>query len=990
MSRVSLAGIVWACCAALSGRPAQGAAQFAGRFAHTVDARFGPLSAMAGTPDGFFWLGGPGGLWRSDGIHMDLFSVGLSQPPAVRRLLVTRDGTLWVATGTARLQLPAGPTIRAVGWRGTGAALWSRSISDGTLSPAPLTARLPDPWIWAMAEGDDGRLWLGTEKGLLAARPDGSEFELYSVDRGLPDPLVSGLAIAQQRVWVGTGKGLATIDAAGKVQTVLPGEAVTTLLALPSDVVVAGAQAGLWIFRPGAAVPQFVKNWGSSTIFAGPTGELWVATAEALQLLDVASGVVTATEESFDGVTSIAADRDGGVWVSSRNRGLVRFGPAPVRSLPEVLSEAVFSVLSARDGTLWVVTNLGISQFRGGKRERHFPVGPLIGYAPRSIVALDNGELLVAAGNLLRVTAKGVESFDMQRNGQQRSADVIARGAGDDVLVAWQDGAVTRFVDGDPTREAETITAADGICAGRVGPMLETEPGVWYLGSDTQGLGRWDMGTRQGRCLTTRDGLLSDEIGALYLSDGELLVGSNQPVGLARVVPGTARATSVATLGPVRNLRVFGINEHDGSLWLTSDNGVWVSRDPARRAGWRRLGVEDGLPADECIARYQPSVARGPDGRLYVPTVLGLGVIEPSLPPRPPLPLTMIESVKTGGSRVGARDAIMLPAGRGTLEVRLAAPDFSRGNRLAFETKLAGLDAEWVDRSASRDITYAGLSPGSYRFLARVVDRATGQEGHAVALPVIAFPFFWQRRWVQGAALVLAVLMMVGLFVLRGIRLRERYAAIADERGRIARDLHDGLAQGFTSIGLFVDSAVLELRKENAGGRAISILESAKAIVERCHLDVRQAVFNLRKPAADRVDVAASLARVINEAKAGHGEVKIELVVRNVPTRALADIGLEHELPMLVQEALANAIRHGGARHIVVAWEREAGSLHLRITDDGAGISDAALAARGSPKGGFGLVGMAERAARVHGTLTFGHVEPHGTVVHLNIEADPK
>jgi signal transduction histidine kinase len=187
-------------------------------------------------------------------------------------------------------------------------------------------------------------------------------------------------------------------------------------------------------------------------------------------------------------------------------------------------------------------------------------------------------------------------------------------------------------------------------------------------------------------------------------------------------------------------------------------------------------------------------------------------------------------------------------------------------------------------------------------------------------------------------------------------------AALARERRRLARELHDGVAQELA----FIRRRAGRLA-ELADGR--EILSAA----ERALDDSRRAIEALVPPAAEPLGVALERhgARLAAEC-----DVEVQVNVRVHTELAPA---VRAELFRIVAEAVRNAAQHGGARHVRV--ELGGSPLHVRVIDDGCGFHDGARSGLGVA--GYGLIAMRERAEQVGGQLNVESVRGAGTLVQV-------
>jgi signal transduction histidine kinase len=200
----------------------------------------------------------------------------------------------------------------------------------------------------------------------------------------------------------------------------------------------------------------------------------------------------------------------------------------------------------------------------------------------------------------------------------------------------------------------------------------------------------------------------------------------------------------------------------------------------------------------------------------------------------------------------------------------------------------------------------------------------------------------------------------------------ERRKAILEERNRLARDIHDNLAQGFAAILMQLQGA---LREGTMLSPAVAASVETAVELARTHLaEARRSVGALRPNVANDEDVAAALRRAA-ELSQRTTNVPIELVVDELPR--FGD-GVEREIVAIAQEALTNAVRHAKARRITLSASTvQSVGLRLSVADDGRGIS------RESSASGFGMTSMQERADRIGASLTIVTAPRSGTEVVL-------
>ena len=204
-------------------------------------------------------------------------------------------------------------------------------------------------------------------------------------------------------------------------------------------------------------------------------------------------------------------------------------------------------------------------------------------------------------------------------------------------------------------------------------------------------------------------------------------------------------------------------------------------------------------------------------------------------------------------------------------------------------------------------------------------------------------------------------------------RREERRKAILEERNRLARDIHDNLAQGFAAILMQLQAAQREACATLPPAIAASV-ETA-IVLARTHLtEARQSVGALRPNVGRDEDVATALKRLAALAQRTAG-LPIDVVADELPR--LGD-GIEREIVGIAQEALTNAVRHAKAKRITIrASAVRSVGVRLSVADDGRGI------AGDGPSSGFGMTSMQERADRIGASLTIVTGARKGTEIVL-------
>ena len=182
-----------------------------------------------------------------------------------------------------------------------------------------------------------------------------------------------------------------------------------------------------------------------------------------------------------------------------------------------------------------------------------------------------------------------------------------------------------------------------------------------------------------------------------------------------------------------------------------------------------------------------------------------------------------------------------------------------------------------------------------------------------------------------------------------------RESATAEERQRLAREMHDGVAQDLASFGYLIDDAAAEAGSDAQRQRLMELRGELTMVVA----ELRRSVFSLRNEAAIERTLGERIAIMGEHLEARFG-VRVEVVVNETAGRLRPDV--ESELQRIAQEGLTNAVKHARASVVRVRCVLRAPHAEIRVLDDGVGL-------RGGRDDSHGLKIMHERARRIGAVL---------------------
>ena len=732
----------------------------------------------------------------------------------------------------------------------------------------------------------------------------------------------------------------------------LPNDFVRVLLRDRDGVLWAGTNGGLARFENGrflaARTEESAEQESVRSLFEDREGNLWVGTNSGLDCFHDGRFLLFSRLEGLPGdkPTVVHQDRGGAVWIGFHDRGLYRFRPAPnVRYTAQngLPSNEIFSIRDGAGGALLIGTREGAVEWKNG-RFRPLDVPDPLGRRLVVDALEDRGGRLWAAapGGLIRF--EGDRGVRVAGGGASLNDYVIS-------LTELPDGTLWAASTGSglwEIRDGQTrhYTSADGLPAEPVRIIRAGRDGTLWIGTTGAGL-VWRRQGRFHRC-SIPEGLLSDNIAGI-------------------------------------------LEDRAGDLWLSTTRGICkVTRSSldafaagqSKRVQAEFFGVSDGLRSAQCAPSY-PSGGGGAvtaDGWLWFPTARGLAVLNPAAPAPPRhAPLLQVYPAEFDGRpappQLASSGQVQFGPGDGRLIFRFAGIYLRAPEAVRYKFRLDRVDREWVDAGVRRTAGYSNLGPGHYRFHLRA--EAGGPVAERV-FELTILPHFYQTTWFA-AACALALLGLVwGAWQLRLRTLRARFRLVLDERARMARELHDTLAQDFVGLSALLDAVALRLSGDAA--EAQRQLELARKMVRHSLTEARRSVMDLRAAVLQGQSLDEALASAAPLWVAGSA-LKARVEVEGTPVPLPDEV--ESHLLRIAQEALHNAAHHSQGCN---AWVRLAygpNEVTLSVRDDGQGFDpqDTFDPAAGH----FGILGMQERAERSGGVFRLESHPGAGTLVEVRV-----
>lgn len=200
-----------------------------------------------------------------------------------------------------------------------------------------------------------------------------------------------------------------------------------------------------------------------------------------------------------------------------------------------------------------------------------------------------------------------------------------------------------------------------------------------------------------------------------------------------------------------------------------------------------------------------------------------------------------------------------------------------------------------------------------------------------------------------------------------------RDSATADERQRLAREMHDGVAQDIASLGYIVDALAAKATDEGQAKALVMLRDRVTKVVA----EVRQSVMNLRTSIGENESLGAAISGVARHLSEASG-IAIQVRLEEQPARLRPEV--EAELFRIAQEAINNAVKHSKANSIDVLCRVDPPNARITVTDDGVGLQK-------GRSDSHGLKIMRERAKLIGAELTVRDNASRGLTVSVTLRS---
>ncbi|WP_158941575.1 two-component regulator propeller domain-containing protein [Granulicella sp. S190] len=925
---------------------------------------------------------------------------------SVHQIFQASDGYIWIATegGIARFN---GIDFKIFNLENTPAF-----TSDDTC---------------CFAQDHSGALWIGTADGLI--QYIGGRFRRYFAGDGLPSGRITNLAISDDGfLLVLTTNGISRFDGKQSSPLLFPSSAIPSAMVRADDGIVRIASgSSIFQYQNSRVIPQSLLHASEETKIIGiglmPDHSLWYQTKKSLLLLQngQSSPLLRDSKLPNSHIQSVLAGSQGELWIGTDKGLFVLDGTKSPRAISALGGSSILSLMQDKEGNLWVGTETGGLNIL---RQQNFrTIERISDHAITAITQTTDGSIWVgtSSNGLDSWHAGIVHHFSTQTGLLSETILSLAAGADGSVWVGTPDG--LNHIHGT---KVQNYTSADGLPDDLIRSILMDDDGSLWVGT-RRGLAHWQNGRFV--TLTRADGLGSDLVGALLLSHASnshtLWIGTlnglsriqNSEIATFTKISGLSGDTItslaegpngmlwIGTKGEGLNVlsgigftslhrkdlpqTIDSIIEDDlGNLWLSSDRGITkVSASLLIKCGSSSTcnphpvtyGRADGMPTEESIAVGHPSAYRAKDGLLWFATRRGVAITDPkhSVKNAVPPPVVIERFTTDGVDLPITRAEQNVTSGHINFVVEYAGLSYTAPAKVHYRYILEGFDKEWNEVGSRRIAYYTNLPPRRYRFRVQAANNDGVWNEIGAQISFYVQPPFYRRFWFLLLILVAVAALTFFLYRIRVRGLQSRFQAVLAERNRMAREIHDTLAQSFVGVSVQLEIAG-QLLAQSKISAASQQIDRTRVYVREGLAEARRSIWNLRAVVTQESLPTRFTSLVEQWNKKGlNAHLNITGSYRPLVR------SLEDEVFRIAQESLENVSRHASATQVLIDLRYDPKRLILVISDDGCGFNLVEKAV--SKNGHFGLQGMRERAAQIHAQLIVEGVSGTGTKVMLEV-----
>jgi ligand-binding sensor domain-containing protein len=718
------------------------------------------------TSNGYLWFSTFSGLVRYDGITFTVFGINETKGLLSNTVLSIKEDknkNLWLLDDEGHLVKYDGKSF--VGFEKSFGNIKISGFcfsEDGTLyvtttnneiytvvgNILDFITRINQYNIRLITEGKNNSLLIATTGGLFELK-NGNILQIESI------PKTEILSLCYDRdnfLWVGTKEGIFKVSAA-KTETI----------SLPDE--------SEGFFR------IFVDRQNRKWIFDGLEGIYLLGTNDFTQITEE-SGL------SSNNIKTVYQDLEDNIWVGTNNAGVNKLTYKIFKTFSVedgLIADGVAPIVKSANGAVYVGNNCGgINKIIEGK---------IIKIAePKENTCI--WSMLEDKDENLWVGTYGGGLFKF-KNDKEIFHYNKTNGLSDDVVFAlYQDSKETIWIGTDKsifTIRHDTISHfAKDVIKTKVTYFTEDSIGNIWAASNN---GLYKINAQKIDLFTTYHGLPSNTIRSLYFDEEKTLWIGTIRGGFSRLKAG--KFISYNNIPELSTLDVFCIAEdNQQNLWFTTNKGIYnvkkydlnnYADQKSATLSFNYYDRKDGLKTTEFNSGFQPNFLKEDHTHFWFPTIKGVAILNTRrILKNEYIPQIIIENIKADDKELTPAANLNLNQKIKTLEINYTAPKFNNPQKVFFQYKLEGVDADWSTATTGRTARYFNLNPGNYVFKVRLYGIFGTEKSLNFYVPV---PFYKSNLFLVILYMTgIALLGLVAYFRIKHIRNQEKKKTALNKR----------------------------------------------------------------------------------------------------------------------------------------------------------------------------------------------------------------
>lgn len=645
------------------------------------------------------------------------------------------------------------------------------------------TSITENTWIRAIAENKNGDLLIGTQSGKIHVWKNGEFSPLHFWNPVTPHEINSFFALDASKLLVGTSGGLYELDLQSEKARLITDDS------FPAQKVF-GSNSAVYVFSPTSGIFRLKENYemeqilfndlhkdiNPSSLTTDAENRIWAGSLEK-GLLMIENGLVTRfnyPELKNYTVRKIIKEEDN-IYLGTLGKGLAILKSAKVNQVKfEALQEKnIKAILQANDSSIWIGTKSdGIHRIKGGNI---YSLTVYDGLLQNGVTTIGSSDGKIYVGSTSGITVIDQKSNKVigtitEENGLKSNyINAIYRDSKGWLWILTRYGGIHYFYE---TGQIHQVELSSKYNQTSFISILELKNRQIVIGSMNQGIFRVENGRMvQNQTLPLPPGenvvycIYEDESSDLYLgTHGGILISKDGQFKALKKSNGLKSKSVYSITGDPVN-----------GIWISNNFGVQYFSDSELESFKESTGQDFfigstlynqrmGMPNSEANGLIFPSAIRDFSGKIWIPTVEGVGVIDPfSLSEKPQEPTNFIwDELHLGEQIIPIENKIEIPQGVRMFQVSFSLVDFENPSQYSLFYRIDNKSDSWLPIKELRQLIFNGLKPGDYTLEVKVL--RYGQVDTIHSLPIEVSASFFETTFFKIIMALASMLLLYFIF----------------------------------------------------------------------------------------------------------------------------------------------------------------------------------------------------------------------------------